>query len=196
MKRTVLPAAAVAVWMIAGPASSQTDYIADCRTAHADDPGRIACLEAAIRTLTGQGASVSGETAAVESAEETVVAASAGADAVAAVEADAQAPSAAPSGLGAEQVLARQDRESPRKKDKEEREEVTLAVTDYAVAANGNYILFLENGNVWRQEGKANARVRLYPNKKYTVTLKKGLLSGYRLTINEVKRTFVAERIK
>lgn len=167
-----------AIVAISGAASAQ-DYIAQCRDNAGDDAERIACLENAIRTLQDAGLAA----APSEPAETTV--------------ADAEDVDA-PTGLGAEQVAARQDRKkSPKEKEQDKEDNtVTVALNDYAVAANGEYILFLANGQVWRQKSKANARVKLFSGKDYTVIVKKGALSGYRATIKEAKRTFVVERIK
>lgn len=162
-------------------AQASEDYITACREAHVNPDDRIACLEDAIAQLTGA------ERVASALKDENAT----------------QPPAAeieAPTGFGAEQVAAREDRQRERNgentpKDKED-ERLLARVTEYAVAADGSYILFLENGHVWRQTGKANGRLRLYPRKEYTVKIKKGALSGYRVTINEVKRTFAAERVK
>ena len=164
-----------AAMAIIGAANAQ-DYIAQCRESAVGDAERIECLENAIRALQGDGlAAVPAETSVAEVEDLD-----------------------APSGLGAEQVAARQDRKKPKEEKKKEKEDntVTVGLRDFAVAANGEYILFLANGQVWRQKAKANARVRLFPGKDYTITVKKGALSGYRATINEARRTFVVERIK
>ncbi|PQA87844.1 hypothetical protein [Hyphococcus luteus] len=184
-RKIALTAGAALIGLAGAAFAAAPDPIAHCRESSADKDARIACLEAAIADLTGGDA--------LAEAESTAPARTAAAE--------TQAPDAdAPTGLGAEQVAARIERERPEddesKEKKKEEETLTATVEDYAVAADKSYILFLDNGHVWRQTAKANARVRLYPGKDYTVTIKKGLLSGYRVTINEIHRTFIAERIK
>lgn len=187
-------------------AYAQGDIITQCETRSADDAERIACLEEAIRRLSAIPVAPAPIGEAPLSSAPMASNGADGADApVGPTAAMAQntATEAAqgdqPTGLGAEQVMARRDRQALNNSeptDKAKDDELTVNVTEYAVAANGDYIFYLDNGHTWRQTGRPNGRLRLYPNKGYTVTIKKGMLSGFRMTVNETKRTFVAERIQ
>lgn len=100
-----------------------------------------------------------------------------------------------PTGLGKEQVLARTQPLSERKKDREE-SSVSSALTDFAVNRNGFYVFFLENGQIWRQKSSDSNRAKLSPRRSYSAEVSEGMVSGYRLKLDKVKRPFLVERLK
>ena len=103
------------------------------------------------------------------------------------------APQPPVEGLGAEQVTARMrtNREEPQRP-----ESVDARLEDFAVTRDGFIVFFLDNGQVWRQASADGARLRLSSKRDYAVSVAKGALSGYRLTIKELRRAVLVERIK
>ncbi len=162
------------------PASAQDDPIETCRKESPNDATRILCLENAIRVLT---TGAEAQTAAVEEEEERAPAA------------EAQTLEQA-TGLGAEQVNRRQAAKNKGEAEKNEPEALTAAVTEFAYTSLGDVILFLDNGQIWRQKSSDKNKLRLSGKRDYTVEVSEGMLSGYRLTVKELKRTILVERIK
>jgi len=207
-------AASPASAQIAGPTA---DPIAQCRDNNATDQGeRIACLETAIRKLMGDEGARAGK--ASESAPDTAVARNDGredlpdegetdpppAEQVAAADdgagkenATPDTAEAQPTGLGAEQVIAR-NRSSGSDDDGDEKEveTQTAKVVDFAVTRNKKYVFFLENGQIWRQKSSDDNPARLFGSRDYTAEVKRGAVSGYRLSVSGVKRPFLVERLK
>ncbi len=76
-------------------------------------------------------------------------------------------------------------------------ESISAGVTDYAYTPFGKFIVFLSNGQVWRQEegdaDHANFRKTATDNK---VTIVRGALGSYNLKINDSDRVFKVDRIK
>ncbi len=165
--------AGVAISLAIGPAAAQepqgAELIVSCREGSPDADARIACLEAAITSLTSPAGVAAGN--APDVAQNEV------------------------SGLGAEQVMARQ----AIKEDgaaAEIDEKVTASVTEFARTPSGAYVFFLDNGQVWRQKRADSNRIRLSEKRQYTVSVSPGAISGYRLKVNELRRTLLVERIK
>ncbi|MBB5519230.1 hypothetical protein [Amphiplicatus metriothermophilus] len=106
----------------------------------------------------------------------------------------AAAPDDAPTVLGAEQVLAR-NREPGGGQDAE-KETIEARLEDFAVNRNGDIVFFLDNGQIWRQKQADSNALRLSRKKAYSVSVSKGVLSGYRLEIRALKRSVLVERLK
>jgi hypothetical protein len=74
---------------------------------------------------------------------------------------------------------------------------ITAGVTDYAFTPFGKFIVFLDNGQVWRQlqgdSGKAYFEKNPKDNK---VTIERGFMGSYNLRVNDSNKVFKAERIK
>lgn len=74
---------------------------------------------------------------------------------------------------------------------------ITAGVTDYSRTPLGKFIVFLDNGQVWRQQDSDNeiADFRRNPadNK---VTISKGAIGSYNLTLNGSSRIFRVKRVK
>ncbi|GAB4524608.1 MAG: hypothetical protein Kow00133_12880 [Amphiplicatus sp.] len=150
-----------------GGAAQADNPIEHCRATAASDQARIACLEAALAEALGlETASAAGE------------------------------PNDAPTGLGAQQVLARQQDGSHAPHSKQEKQTVEARLEDFAVNRNGDIVFFLDNGQIWRQKQADSNTLRLSRKKSYSVSVSEGLFSGYRLEIRELKRSVLVERLK
>lgn len=177
-----LLAAAGALCAVGGAAAQPADPIDYCRETSGGKSERIACLEAAITALMAQRSA----SAPPLPPDVSDIAA-----------APPPVPAAPPvSGLGAEQVEKRLRKEDKLAEAEEEETEVTAAVVEFGETALGKALLILDNGQVWRQRDSDRNRIRLSAKQQYTVTIKQGMISGYRIHINELGRTFVAERIQ
>jgi len=74
---------------------------------------------------------------------------------------------------------------------------ITAGVTDYAYTPFGKFIVFLDNGQVWRQiEGDADHAVFRKSAKDNKVTINRGLIGSYNLMINGSERVFKVTRVK
>lgn len=79
----------------------------------------------------------------------------------------------------------------------QEVDRITAAVTDYAYTPFGKFIVFLANGQVWRQaEGDADHAMFRKNPRDNTVTISRGLLGSYNLSINDSARRYKADRVK
>jgi hypothetical protein len=74
---------------------------------------------------------------------------------------------------------------------------ITAGVTDYAVNPFGKFIIFLDNGQVWKQEeGDADhAHFNKIP-KDNKVTISRGFMGSYNLTLNDSAKVYKATRVK
>lgn len=174
--------------VLGGPALAQSANPIDyCRDNSDGESERIECLEAAIRDFmrikSSDGASAITPPAAEAQTSGGMLAQ------------DGAPAEAAPTGMGAEQVLARQHRQNP-DSPKPAAETETSPITEIAVNRSGKYIFFLENGQVWRQKSSDRNRSKLSKRVDYTATLFEGALSGYRMRVSDVRRPFLVERIK
>lgn len=184
-----LAAAAAALCAAGGAAAQSADPIGYCRENSGGQSERIACLEAAIAALMAQRSASTPPDAADAAVPPRP--GSAGPETMAAAE-----PPPAVSGLGAEQVERRLRKDDKLAEADAEQAEVTAAVVEAGETALGKALLVLDNGQVWRQRDSDRNRIRLSSKQKYTVTIKAGMISGYRIHINELGRTFVAERVQ
>lgn len=79
----------------------------------------------------------------------------------------------------------------------EEIESITAGVTEVAFTPFGHFILFLDNGQVWRQlpgdADRARFKSRVSDNK---VTISHGSLESYNLTINGSAKLYKVTRVK
>ncbi len=181
-------AAALAPFIVAIAASThaQADGASDieaCRTNSASPEDRIACLEAALLRRD--------ESA---TAEEMLTAdASADDDADIAPEAST-APEVEVAELGAEQVRTEKEIEERQKKKKAQK--VVASVTDLARSQNGQYIFFLDNGQIWRQKRSDSNTMTISRRPSYDAEVSRGAISGYRLKLSGIRRSFAVERVK
>lgn len=155
--------------------AQEMNPIDNCRENTDGKKDRIACLEAALRTYIGSSDSI----AAADSTDQ-----------VASVPKGDQ-----PTGLGAEQVVARSQTIAELDAKKNETA-VAASLTDFAITRSGTYVFFLDNGQIWKQKPADSNRFRLSKKRDYTVKVSQGAVSGYRLEIEEMRRSMLVERIK
>jgi hypothetical protein len=144
---------------------AQQSAIEQCRDSSSDSQ-RIACLEAAL---------LANEPAAEEPAAEVPAATT-------------------PAGIGAEQVIARN----------QTREEVLdaleaangLAVASYDVVPYERLLITLANGQVWRQIKGDTQIIRVDLDRNQTVDIAQSSLGGYKMRLNELRRTIRVERLQ
>jgi hypothetical protein len=105
-----------------------------------------------------------------------------------------QATQTTPEQFGSES-LPRQ--EAPKPEAPKEIDSIAATVTEYAKNPFGKFIVFLDNGQVWRQlqgdSGEARFNRKPSDNK---VRIERGLLGSYTLLLNDSAKTFKVERIK
>jgi hypothetical protein len=152
------------VLMTAAAAAVASDPIEDCRAAHAGKAAEhIACLEDALR----------GRAAAAGPAP----AASVPAAATAAPAAAAEQASPQPTGLGAEQAIARQAPPDALP------EQVEVRIVSVRYTKTGLGVFMMSDGQVWQETEAAPEYRRLQPGREYDARIKRGMVSGYRLYV-------------
>jgi len=152
------------VLMTAAAAAGANDPIEDCRAAHASNAAEhIACLEDALRA----------RAAAAGPAPAAAVPAAATAAPAAAVE---QA-SPQPTGLGAEQAIARQAPPDAQP------EQVEVRIVSVRYTKTGLGVFMMSDGQVWQETEAAPEYRRLQPGREYDARIKRGMVSGYRLYV-------------
>ena len=75
-------------------------------------------------------------------------------------------------------------------------ESISSKVTDFALNPFGRFVVFLENGQIWRQIEGDTARAHFRKNGGETVAISRGLLGSYNLVINDTGTAFKVRRIK
>jgi len=74
---------------------------------------------------------------------------------------------------------------------------ISAGVTDYSFTPFGKFIVFLDNGQVWRQiEGDAEHAQFARNPKDNRVTISRGFIGSYNLTINDSAKVFKVSRVK
>lgn len=74
---------------------------------------------------------------------------------------------------------------------------ITAGVSDYAFTPFGKFIVFLDNGQVWRQmQGDADRAYFEREPKDNKVTIKRGLLGSYNMLINDSSKVYKVTRVK
>jgi hypothetical protein len=74
---------------------------------------------------------------------------------------------------------------------------IAAGVTDVSYTPFGKFIVFLDNGQVWRQiEADTDHAVFRKPAKDNKVAISRGFIGSYNLTINESARTYKVTRLK
>src|SRR5579862_4727734 len=73
---------------------------------------------------------------------------------------------------------------------------ITAGVTEVSFTAFGKFIVFLDNGQIWRQiEGDADHAIFRKPAKDNKVTIRRGFIGSYNLSLNG-DRTYKVTRVK
>ena len=163
---------------------AQQSIVDDCRET-SSDADRITCLEAALL----------GREKLIDTSTRTQVdPPSLEADAGLAADAVEPVPNTAPVGIGAEQVIARdQTREDMIEQLEEAR---GLLVASYDQVPYERLVVTLENGQVWRQIKGDTQRIRVDLQRNQTVDITESSISGYKLRLNEMRRTVRVERVR
>lgn len=74
---------------------------------------------------------------------------------------------------------------------------ITAGVTDYAYTPFGKFIVFLDNGQVWRQiDGDTDHAYFNDATKGTKVTIERGAIGSYNLVINDHSTIFKVKRVK
>lgn len=74
---------------------------------------------------------------------------------------------------------------------------ITAGVTDYAINPFGKFIVFLDNGQVWRQEQGDADRAQFKKNPKDNkVTISRGFIGSYNMTLNDSDKVYKVTRVK
>ena len=163
---------------------AQQSIVDDCRET-SSDADRITCLEAALL----------GRERLIDTSTRTQVdPPSLEPDAGPAADAVEPVPNAAPVGIGADQVIANtQTREVALENLEEARD---LRVASYDQVPYERLVVTLENGQVWRQIKGDTQRIRVDLKRNQTVDITESSLGGYKLRLNEMRRTVRVERVR
>jgi hypothetical protein len=74
---------------------------------------------------------------------------------------------------------------------------ITAGVTDVAYTRFGRFIVFLDNGQVWRQiEGDADHATFKKPPKDNKVSISRGFIGSYNLSINDSEKLYKVTRVR
>lgn len=74
---------------------------------------------------------------------------------------------------------------------------ITAGVTEVSYNPFGKFIVFLDNGQIWRQiEGDSDHAIFRKPATVNKVTIDRGFIGSYNLMINGSERTFKVTRVK
>jgi hypothetical protein len=100
-----------------------------------------------------------------------------------------------PEQFGAENTQATRDKVEQAE---QEVDSITAGVTEYAFTPFGKFIIFLDNGQIWRQlQGDTGDKPMFHKNPKDNkVTIERGLIGSYNLMVNDSTRSYKVERIK
>ncbi len=167
-----------------GIAFAQQAVIDHCRKT-SSDADRITCLEAA---LLGQERLIDTSTRTQVDPPDLELDAEPAGDAVDPV------PNAAPVGIGAEQVIAHTQTSEELRESLEAAR--GLSVASYDHVPYERLLVTLENGQVWRQIKGDTQKIRVDLKRNQTVDITESSLGGYKLQLNEMRRTVRVERIK
>ncbi len=205
MYRSMSVALLIGTIGLTGPVAAQSfdDPIARCRSA-GDDKARIACLESALRVippvspggLPSATATTPTPQGTVPSEPGPILPTTSPATSVPAPPAPAiSVPrQTAATGLGAEQIVRKQERKRPNKE--KSREKIESPIQSFARNSLGKWVFVLKNGQIWRQLQGDPTNPVLREESNYTASIRRGTISGYRMNIREVRSTLVVERLR
>lgn len=171
--------------LLAQSATAQQSVIDHCRNS-SSDADRIACLEAA---LLGRDI----EAAPTDTAQSQIDPPSLEIE-PAPADTSAASPGPAVVGIGADQVIARNQTQQERLDSLEQAR--GMSVASYDTVPVGRLLVRLENGQVWRQIKGDTQQVRVDLKRNQTVDIEESSLGGYKLRLNEMRRTIRVERVK
>ena len=168
-------------------ADSPHPAVETCRTA-VSDAERISCLEEALEKKVERDADASRRAAATGNVQERAAREPSRA---------AVNPAAEPApveGIGADQVRLRKQSAADIEASLESAS--GLRVARYREVPYRRLQIELENGQVWRQIAGDTQRLRVDLERNQTVDIDESRISGYKLRLNEIKRTIRVERIR
>jgi hypothetical protein len=74
---------------------------------------------------------------------------------------------------------------------------ITATVTDYSFNPYDKFVVFLDNGQIWKQlESDSGGKARFLKGEKNTVTISRGFIGSYNLTVNDSDAVFKVTRVK
>jgi hypothetical protein len=73
---------------------------------------------------------------------------------------------------------------------------ITASVSDVAFNYLAHFTVFLDNGQIWQQLASDDGKAHFSRGKKDMVTISRGLIGSYNLTIGDHTATFKVKRIK
>lgn len=104
-----------------------------------------------------------------------------------------------PEQFGNERTVAKQQEAEAKKQEAETHEidSIAAGLTDYAMTPVGKFIVFLDNGQVWRELPSEDSHVPFKREvTKNTVEIERGLLGSYILHLNGSLRGYKVVRVK
>jgi len=84
-------------------------------------------------------------------------------------------------------------REAQKTAEKKELKNIRLKVVKYIYTGTKKFVLFMKNGQVWKQ--KDDGRVRL-PKGEFDVEIKKGMVGGYNMIVPTRKSLVKVKRLR
>lgn len=182
---------------------AQQSVIDHCKRT-SSDADRIACLEAA---LLGKEIQTEPETQAqidppsmeleagpADTTDADAAAAAVASSATAAAVETQTTVEAQPEGIGAEQVVARNQTRDEREKSLDTSTGMVIASYDWVPYER--LVVTFENGQIWRQIKGDTSRIRVSLERNQTADINESGLGGYKLRLNEIRRTIRVERIR
>jgi len=84
----------------------------------------------------------------------------------------------------------------PSEKPPEALDSITATVTDYSFNPYGKFVVFLDNGQIWKQlESDSGIKARFEKGGKNTIVISRGLIGSYNANINDGP-TYKVTRVK
>lgn len=163
--------------------SAQQSVVDHCRKT-SSDADRIQCLEAALlgremRAKPDKQAQIDPPSLNIEAGPADVSGAP---------------PAQRPVGIGADQVIVRTQTQHERLASLEA--ERGLQVASYSKVPYEKLLVRLENGQVWRQIKGDTQTIRVNLKRNQTVDIEESSFGGYKLRLNEIRRTIRVERVQ
>ena len=102
-----------------------------------------------------------------------------------------------PQQFGEERTPAANAAIEERREEKKVVDEISAKLTEYAYNPFGKFIVFLDNGQVWKQiQGDSDHAMFRHEAADNTVTISRGLLGSYNLSINDGSHVYKVSRLK
>ncbi len=73
---------------------------------------------------------------------------------------------------------------------------ITAAVTDYAISPFGKFVVFLDNGQVWKEVEGDTEQASFKKSGGNTVVISRGFIGSYNLQVNDSKKLYKVKRVK